>query len=76
VAGGAAALSQKLLEAVLGDQAVRALAETARRDQHERVALLLEGERRRFTDRLETVGVHDGAGAALRAAVQDLEDAR
>jgi GTPase SAR1 family protein len=76
VAGGAAALSQKLLEAVLGDQAVRSLAETARRDLHERVALLLEGERRRFTDRLETVGVHDGAGAALRAAVQDLEDAR
>jgi hypothetical protein len=76
VAGGAAALSQKILEAVLGDQAVRSLAETARRDLHARVELLLEGERRRFTDRLETVGVHDGAGAALRAAVQDVEDAR
>jgi hypothetical protein len=76
VAGGAAALSQKILEAVLGDQAVRSLAETARLDLHARVELLLEGERRRFTDRLETVGVHDGAGAALRAAVQDVEDAR
>jgi len=76
VAGGAAALSQKILEAVLGDQAVRSLAETARGDLHARVALLLEGERRRFTDRLETVAVHDGAGAALRAAVQDVEDAR
>ena len=32
VAGGASALSQKVLEAVLGDQAVRSLAEQARRD--------------------------------------------
>ena len=76
VAGGAAALSQKILEAVLGDQAVRSLAETARGDLHARVARLLEGERRRFTDRLESVAVDDGAGAALRAAVQDVEDAK
>jgi energy-coupling factor transporter ATP-binding protein EcfA2 len=76
VAGGASALSQKILEAVLGDQAVRSLAETARRDLHARVAELLAGERRRFTDCLERAGVHDGAGAALRAAVQDVEDAR
>ena len=76
VAGGASALSQKILEAVLGDQAVRSLAEQARQDLHRRVAQLLEGERRRFTDRLAPVGVHEDAGAALRAAVQDVEDAR
>ena len=76
VAGGASALSQKILEAVLGDQAVRSLAEQARQDLHRRVAELLEGERRRFTDRLGAVSVHDGAGAALRAAVEDVEDAR
>jgi energy-coupling factor transporter ATP-binding protein EcfA2 len=76
VAGGASALSQKILEAVLGDQAVRSLAETARGDLHERVAALLAGERRRFTGRLEPVDVHDTAGALLRAAVQDVEDAR
>ena len=76
VAGGASALSQKILEAVLGDQAVRSLAEQAREDLHGRVAALLEAERRRFTDRLAVVSVHDGAGAALRAAVEDVEDAR
>ena len=76
VAGGASALSQKILEAVLGDQAVRSLAESARNDLRRRVADLLEGERQRFTARLAEAGVHEGAGAALRAAVQDVEDAR
>jgi energy-coupling factor transporter ATP-binding protein EcfA2 len=76
VAGGASALSQKILEAVLGDQAVRSLAEQARRDLQVRVAALLADERRRFTDRLTSVGVHEGAGSALRDAVQDVEDAR
>jgi energy-coupling factor transporter ATP-binding protein EcfA2 len=75
VATGASALSQKVLEAVLGDQAVRSLAEQARRDLEQRVARLLEGERARFTARLDDVGVHEDAGAALRAAVQDVEDA-
>jgi hypothetical protein len=76
VAGGASALSQKLLEAVLGDQAVRSLAENARADLHRRVSDLLEGERRRFIDRLDAVPVLESAGPALRAAVQDIEDAR
>ena len=76
VAGGATVLSQKILEAVLGDQAVRALAEQARADLHRRVSDLLETERRRFTDRLAPAGVHEGAGAALRAAVQDVEEVR
>ena len=76
VAGGASALSQKILEAVLGDQAVRSLAEQARQDLQRRVAELLEAERRRFTDRLGPVGVHEGAGAALRVAVQDVEESR
>ncbi len=76
VAGGASALSQKILEAVLGDQAVRTLAESARADLRRRVAGLLDSERRRFTDLLEAATVHEGAGAALRAAVQDVEDAR
>ncbi len=75
VAAGASALSQKVLEAVLGDQAVRSLAETARRDLGQRVARLLDAERARFDSRLDDVGVHEDAGAALRAAVQDVEDA-
>lgn len=75
-AAGASALSQKVLEAVLGDQAVRSLAAQARSDLHERVTRLLEGERARFTDRLAAVAVREAAGAGLRAAVQDVEDAR
>ncbi|MGH8969928.1 MAG: ABC transporter [Actinomycetes bacterium] len=76
VAGGASALSQKILEAVLGDQAVRGLAETARADLHDRVAGLLAGERRRYTDRLDALSVDESAGPALRAVVQDVEDTR
>jgi hypothetical protein len=76
VAGGASALSQKLLEAVLGDQAVRSLAQNAREDLHRRVTDLLESERRRFVARLDTAPVDEDAGPALRAAVQDVEDAR
>jgi hypothetical protein len=40
------------------------------------VGVLLEGERSRFTDRLDAVAVDENAGTALRAAVQDIEDAR
>jgi energy-coupling factor transporter ATP-binding protein EcfA2 len=76
VAGGATAVSQKVLEAILGDQAVRSLAEQARRDLQTRVAALLDGERRRFSERLDTSGVHDGAGAALRDAVVLVESAQ
>ncbi len=76
VAGGASALSQKILEAVLGDQAVRSLAEKARADLRRRVEELLEGERRRFTVRLEQAPVLEGAGTALRSAVQEIEDVR
>jgi hypothetical protein len=75
-AGGASALSQKILEAALGDQAVRGLAATARADLHRRVAELYDGERRRYLSRLAAMPVNEEAGAALRAAVQDVEDAR
>jgi hypothetical protein len=76
VAGGASALSQKVLEAVLGDQAVRSLAEQARADLRRRVTELLDDERARFMTRLDGVPVHEAAGPALRAAVQDVEDCR
>ncbi len=76
VAGGASALSQKLLEAVLGDQAVRELAVTAKADLHDRVAALLDDERRRFLDVLEGTGVDAAAGDTLRSAVRAVEKAR
>jgi hypothetical protein len=76
VSGGASALSQKVLEAVLGDQAVRTLAATARADLHHRVEALLDGERARYTALLDGVRLDESVGPALRAAVQDVEDAR
>jgi hypothetical protein len=76
VAGGATALSQKLLEAVLGDQAVRSLAATARDDLHARIGAILDAELGRYTGRLAEAGVDRGAAVALRAAAQDVEDAR
>ena len=76
VAAGASALSQKMLEAVLGDQAV-AVARGARPGATSGAgrAAARGGARAASTDRLDAVGVHEGAGAALRAAVQDVEDA-
>ena len=53
VAGGTSALGQKVLEAIFGDQAVRTLAERARRDLLARVDRLLETETSRFRDLVE-----------------------
>lgn len=55
VAGGTAALGQRLLEALLGDEAVRRLADRARRDLIERVDHLLEAEAARYEALLDDV---------------------
>ena len=76
VAGGTSALGQKVLEAVLGDQAVRRLTERARADLRERVDALLAFEEDRFLDVLAGVNVDPGSGDALRAAVRAVGAAR
>jgi energy-coupling factor transporter ATP-binding protein EcfA2 len=76
VAGGTSALSQKLLEAVFGDGAVRALATQARLDLMERVETLLGAEADRFRSLVQAGAPDPGAAAALRAAAHDLERAR
>ena len=76
IAGGSAVLGQKLLEAVFGDQAVRTLAERARRSLEKRVADLLATERARYTDLLDTLGLDTEAPEALRRASRRVEDAR
>ena len=75
VAGGASAASQKVLEAIFGDQAVRSLAARARDDLLERVDGLLRGEAARFDALLdaaassaEALGRLHAATVALRAA--------
>ena len=76
VAGGSSALGHKVLEAILGDQAVRALAERARDDLLHRVERLLYGERARFTARLEPVTPSAEKLAALERALGDFQRAR
>jgi hypothetical protein len=72
IAGGTAVVSQRILEAILGDEAVRTLAAKARADLLDRVAVLLEGERRRW---VEAAPVAD-AGARIRSALELLEESR
>jgi hypothetical protein len=76
IAGGSAVIGQKLLEAVFGDQAVRTLAERARKDLETRVRELLEVERRRYTDLLDSLEVGADAPDRLRDAARRIDDLR
>ncbi|WP_214110251.1 ABC transporter [Acrocarpospora catenulata] len=72
IAGGTSVLSQKLLEAIFGDQAVRNLTDQARGDLRARVRALLDIEQARFTALLDDLEVPDSA--ALREAAQAVEE--
>jgi Dynamin family len=76
IAGGGAVVGQKLLEAVFGDQAVRSLAERSRRSLEARVAALLEGERARYTDLLDSLAIEPEAPERVRAAARRVDDLR
>jgi hypothetical protein len=76
IAGGSAVLGQKLLEAVFGDQAVRSLAERARRDLERRVAALLDAEKRRYTAVLDALEIAPDAPERLRNAARRVDDLR
>jgi energy-coupling factor transporter ATP-binding protein EcfA2 len=76
IAGGSAVIGQKLLEAVFGDQAVRTLAERARKDLETRVRDLLDAERRRYTDLLDSIEVGSDLPDRLRDAARRIDDLR
>lgn len=76
IAGGSAVLGQKLLEAVFGDQAVRSLAERARRQLEASMSDLLDAERRRYTDLLDSLEISPEAPERLRAAARKVDDLR
>jgi energy-coupling factor transporter ATP-binding protein EcfA2 len=76
IAGGTSALSQKVLEALFGDQAVRRLAARAREDLLERVDRLLAAEEDRFQGLLAPVAPLEPALARVRAALAEVEPAR
>ncbi|MDQ3758951.1 MAG: dynamin family protein [Actinomycetota bacterium] len=76
IAGGTSALSQKVLEAIFGDQAVRSLAARAREDLLARVQRLLDDEAARFEERLDRTAPEPAEVAALREALADVSAAR
>jgi predicted GTPase len=76
IAGGSALLGQKLLEAVFGDQALRTLAERARRKLETRVRALLDEEANRYLDLLASLGIDPGAAERLRDAARAVDDVR
>jgi hypothetical protein len=69
VAGGTSAVGQKVLEAIFGDQAVRALAARAREDLVERVDGLLRDEAARFHALLDASTPDADSFARLHGAV-------
>jgi hypothetical protein len=76
VAGGTTVLSQKLLEAVFGDQAVRQLAASARRDLYQRVEELLAAEAARFLVLVDRADVRPGDADRLRESATAVQKAR
>ncbi|WP_234411168.1 dynamin family protein [Nocardioides terrigena] len=76
IAGGSAVLGQKLLEAVFGDQAVRSLAERARRDLEVKVTDLLDSERRRYVDVLDALEISPEVPEKLRSSSRRVDDLR
>lgn len=75
IASGTATLSQALLTALFGEQAVRDLANDARRDLLERVDVLLGLDADRFRQRLASVAPEELTGE-LRQRIADFERAR
>ncbi|WP_369259325.1 ABC transporter [Geodermatophilus amargosae] len=76
IAGGTTAVGQRVLEAVFGDAAVRALAARARADLDARADRLLAAEQDRFDELLAGVAEAPDAVERLRAAVATLAAAR
>jgi energy-coupling factor transporter ATP-binding protein EcfA2 len=76
IAGGTTAASQKVLEAVFGDSAVRTLAAQARADLLERVEDLLLTSRGRFDVLVEAAAPDTDAAVGLRASLEAFEKSR
>jgi energy-coupling factor transporter ATP-binding protein EcfA2 len=75
VAGGTSALSQKVLEAIFGDQAVRTLAAQAREDLFARVERLLREDAARFDAILDQAAPEADSFARLHGAVDAIRRA-
>ncbi len=73
VASGTAAVSQTLLNAIFGEQAVRDLANTARQDLLDRAGGLLDTDSNRFLEALWSVAGPPERSENLASALDDVE---
>ena len=76
VAGGTATVSQKVLEALFGDQAVRELTARARSDLVSRIRSVLDEEAGRFDSIVDPLVPSEGQSGAIRAAAAAVDAAR
>jgi len=76
IAGGSAVLSQRILEAIFGDQAVRELAAKARSKLMLRARELYAGEQARLHAAVSAVQVRAGQTGRIEAALADVQAAR
>ena len=76
IAGGTAALSQRLLEAMFGDEAVRNLTASARAELMNGLHRLLDAEAARFSAVAKAASPHAGDVRALRSALDEVRAAR
>lgn len=76
VAGGTATLSQKVLEALFGDQAVRELTARARADLLTRIRHLLDSEAERFEAAVRPLVPSEDQARAIRVAAAAVDAAR
>lgn len=76
IAGGSAAVSQRLLEALFGDQAVRDLTAKARADLLARLHGIVNSQSARFETPARGAVDDVGLAAGLRSAVSDIESSR
>jgi predicted amino acid dehydrogenase len=72
IAGGSTAVGSTVLEALLGDQAVRRLTERARADLDRRTAALLAEETERYTALVDANRPDAGTAHDLRRLAGDL----
>ena len=76
IAGGTAVLAQKVLEAIFGDQAVREMANKARKRLLEHVQELYAAERLRYDVALDAVETRDGQAESLAKAAAAVKAVR
>lgn len=75
IAGGSAALAQKLLEAVFGDENVRRMAKKAKDDLDQRVEVLMSSELLRYHQALVALQVRPQQADQIRTVTQQVTDA-